>query len=45
VVPSAVAQCIIVKYLTNENLKPAEILRRLRADFGNEELSTMQLYV
>jgi hypothetical protein len=29
VVPSAVAQRIVVKFLTNENVKPAEILMRL----------------
>jgi len=33
VLPSAVAQRIIVKFLTNENVKPAEILKRLRAQF------------
>jgi hypothetical protein len=35
VVPSAVAQCIIVKFLTNENVKPAEILIKLREQFGD----------
>jgi hypothetical protein len=38
-VPSAVSQRIIVKFLTNENVKPAEILMRLRAQFGDEVLS------
>jgi hypothetical protein len=33
VVPMAVAQRIIVKFLTNENVKSAEILIRLRAQF------------
>jgi len=33
VVPSAVVQRLVVKYLTNENVKPAEILTRLRAHF------------
>jgi hypothetical protein len=44
VVPSAVAQCIIVTFLTNENVKPAEILMRLRAQFGDETLSRTQMY-
>jgi hypothetical protein len=38
VVPSAVAQRIIVKFVTNENVKPAAILKRFRALFGDEEL-------
>jgi hypothetical protein len=33
-----------VKFQTNENLKPAEILMRLRAQFGDETLSRIQLY-
>jgi hypothetical protein len=45
VVPSAVAQRIVVKFLTNENVKPAEILMRLRAQFGDETLSRTQMYV
>jgi hypothetical protein len=44
VVPSAVAQRIIVKFLTNKNVKPAEIVNRLRAQFGSETLSRTQLY-
>jgi hypothetical protein len=42
VVPSAVVQHIIVKFLMNENVKPAEILTRLRAQFGDETLSRTQ---
>jgi hypothetical protein len=38
-VPSAVAQCIIVKFLTIENTKSAEILTRLRAQVSDEMLS------
>jgi hypothetical protein len=38
VVPLAVAQCIIVKFLTNKSMKPTEILMRLRAQFGDETL-------
>jgi len=45
VVPSAVAQCIIVKFLTNENVKPAEILIKLREQFGDETFSRTQMYV
>jgi hypothetical protein len=35
VVPAATAQLIIVKFVTNKNVKPAEILMRLRAQFGD----------
>jgi hypothetical protein len=42
-VPSCVAQRIIVKFLTNENVKPAEILKRLGAQFGDETLSRTQM--
>jgi hypothetical protein len=44
VVPLAVAQGIIVKFLTNENVKHAEILTRLRVLFGYETLSRAQVY-
>jgi len=44
VVPSAVAQCIIVKFLTNKKVKPDEILRRLRAQFSEEMLSRTKVY-
>jgi len=44
VVPSAVAQRIVVTFLTNENVKPGEILMRLRAQFGDETLSRTQMY-
>lgn len=36
VVPSAVVHRTIVKFLTNENVKPAEILMRLRAQSFKE---------
>jgi len=36
--------CIIVKFLTNENVKPAEILTRLRAQLGDEMLFRTQVY-
>jgi hypothetical protein len=42
--PSVVAQCIIVKWVTNKNVKPAHILYRLRAHFGDETLSRTQVY-
>jgi hypothetical protein len=38
VVPSPVELRIIVKFLTKENVKPAEILMRLRAQFGDNSL-------
>jgi hypothetical protein len=43
-VPSVAAQGIILKFLTNENVKLAEILMRLRAQFGGEILSRTQEY-
>jgi hypothetical protein len=38
VVLSAVAQRIVVKFQSNEKVKPTEILIRLRAQFGGEIL-------
>jgi hypothetical protein len=35
-VPSAVAQSIFVKFLTNENMKLSEIPKRSRAKFDDE---------
>jgi len=43
-VPLAVAQRIIVKFITNENVKPAEILMIFRTNFGDETLSRTQVY-
>ena len=43
-VPPAIAQRIIVKFLTNEGIKPSEILTRLRAQFGDMTLSSTQAY-
>jgi hypothetical protein len=44
VFPSAGTQRIIVKFLTKRNVKPADILMRLRAQFGDETFSTTQVY-
>jgi hypothetical protein len=52
VAPSAVAQhtttttttTTTTKFLTNENVKPAGILKRLRAQFGDETLTRIQVY-
>jgi hypothetical protein len=44
VVPSAVAQRTVIKHLTNENVKPGEILKRLKAQFGDKTLSRTQMY-
>jgi hypothetical protein len=44
VVPSAVAQRTVIKYLRNGNVKPAEILKRLKAQFGDETFSRTQMY-
>jgi hypothetical protein len=38
VVPSAVSQRIIPAFLINENVKSADILMRLRAEFDEETL-------
>jgi hypothetical protein len=42
--PSAVAQRIIVTFLSNEDVKSAEILTRLRAQFDDETFLRTQLY-
>lgn len=44
VVTSAVAQRITVTFLTKENVKPAEIVTRLRVQSGDEMLSRAQMY-
>jgi hypothetical protein len=44
VVPSTVAQGKIVKFLKNENVEPAEILKRLRTQLVDETLSRTQVY-
>ena len=43
-VPPAVAQRIIIKFLTNEGVKPSEILTRLTAQFGETTLSRTQVF-
>jgi hypothetical protein len=43
IVPSSVTQRVIVKFLTNENVKAAEILMRLRAQFSYGEFSRTQV--
>jgi hypothetical protein len=42
-VPSAVVQSIVT-FLTNENVKPADILKRFSVEFGDETLSRAQIY-
>jgi len=44
VFPSDVAHRISVKFLSNEKVKPAEILMRFRAQIGDETLSRTQAY-
>jgi hypothetical protein len=44
VVPSAILQRIVVKFLTNAKVKSAEILKGLRAQFNDETLSRTQAY-
>lgn len=43
-VPGSLAQRIIVKFLSNEGVKPSEMLTRLQAQFGNECLSQTRVY-
>lgn len=43
-VPLAVVQYMIVKFLTNENVKPADILGILTAQLCDETLSRTQVY-
>jgi hypothetical protein len=43
VVPSAVAQRIVVKFLSNKNVKSADILMRLRVLFDDETLSRTRM--
>ena len=42
-VPITIAQCVVIKFLTNENVGPNEIWRRLRAQYGESTLSKMQV--
>jgi len=44
VAPSAVAQRVTVKFTTNENVKPAGNLMRLRAQFNDETPPRIQMY-
>jgi hypothetical protein len=44
VVSSAIVQRIVVKFQTNENVKPLEILMRLRAQLDDETLLRTQMY-
>lgn len=39
-VPIGVAQSIIIKFSTKENVKPTKIWKRLNVKFGNATLST-----
>jgi histone-lysine N-methyltransferase SETMAR len=43
-VPVSVAQRIIIKFLSGEGVKPAEILRRLTEQFKEETLSRAQVF-
>ena len=42
-VPITTAQRVIMKFLTNENVGPNEIWRRLRAQYGESKLSKTQV--
>jgi len=43
-VSPSVAQRVIIKFLAKEDVEPAEILRRLREQFGEQTLSKTQVY-
>jgi hypothetical protein len=43
-VPVSVAQCIIIKFLSREDVKPAQILRRLTEQFKEETLSRARVF-
>ena len=43
-VPSSVAQRIIIKFLTNEGVKPSEILTCLKEQFGDTTLSQNRVF-
>lgn len=43
-VHSSIAQRVIIKFLAAEGVKPAEILRRLTAQFGKETLSRARVF-
>ncbi|XP_046683630.1 protein GVQW3-like [Homalodisca vitripennis] len=40
----SVAQRIVIKFLTNEDVKPSEIFTRLQAQFGDTTLSQNRVY-
>ena len=42
-VPITITQRVVMKFLTNENVGPNEIWRRLRAQYGESTLSKMQV--
>jgi len=42
-VPITIAQRVVMKFLTKENVGPNEIWRRLRAQYGESTLSKMQV--
>jgi len=44
VFPSAVAQRVVFKFISNENVKPDEILKELRAQYVDETISRIQVY-
>jgi hypothetical protein len=44
VVPSAVPEGIIVKFLTKGKGKAAEVMTRLRAQFDDDALSKVQMH-
>jgi hypothetical protein len=43
-VPVSIAQRIIIKFLSREGVKPAEILRRLTEQFKEETLSRARVF-
>ena len=41
--PIAIAQRVVIKFLTNENVGPNEIWHRVRIQYGESTLSKMQV--
>ena len=44
-VSACMEQCVVMKFLVNEGVKPANIYRRLQAQYGDETLSRGKTFV
>ena len=43
-VSACMEQCVVMKFLVNEGVKPADIYRRLLAQYGDETLSCSKTF-